>query len=213
MIAAVRLYAAAALRDRGILPPLAALAFALLGVFAYRPNDVEATWALTALLGFPLAAWLTGAVLAVMPVPEREIVVAALGGARRHDRATALFAAVVAALVTVAFLVHPLVIDAFERPVTAGDLARSAAAHLAVALLGAQVGRAALAPVVARRADVAVLVVVLLLASVASGVGPMGVAAAHADGGTGALALACVGCLALTVVAEVIRRLLVRRSG
>jgi hypothetical protein len=219
VIPALRLHALAAARDRGVLPPVAALAFVLLGVFAYRPNDVATTWALTALLALPLTAWLCGAVLRGVPDAERDLVAAALGGVRTADAVTLALGALLAALVTAVLLAYPLAIGAFDRPVIARDLADAALAHLACALLGAQLARAVAPPLVTRRADAAVVVVVAVLATVAADAvagpfgGPMSVSSAFADRDRGELLVACAGCLVLAGLVEVVRRAAARRLG
>jgi hypothetical protein len=45
-------------RSRAVLAPVAAYLFVLLGVYAYRPNEVDATYAFTAVAMTPVAAWL-----------------------------------------------------------------------------------------------------------------------------------------------------------
>ena len=52
-----------ATRTRSSLIPMAGSIFAILGVFAYRGNEVGSTWGLTAVLSRALAAWLVGAAL------------------------------------------------------------------------------------------------------------------------------------------------------
>ena len=219
MRAAVGVRLSAAARDRGVLGPLAALAFVLLGVFAYRPNDVHPTWALTALLAFPLAAWGTLAVLRSLPEPHREMAVAAGGGVRAADRATLAVAGLVAGGVGAAFLLHPLLIGAFSPPATPRDVGDAAAAHLACGLLGAQLGRTLAPPVVARPANAAALVLAAFLLTVAAGAvagvaaGPMAVSDALAGDEPALLYAAAAGCLAWAAVLEAVRRRLVAWIG
>ena len=219
MRAAVRVRLSAGARDRGVLGPLAALALVLLGIFAYRPNDVHPTWALTALLAFPLAAWGTLAVLRSLPEPHREMAVAAGGGMRAADRATLAVAGLGAAGIGAAFLLYPLLIGAFAPAATPRDVADAAAAHLACGLLGAQLGRTLAPPIVTRPANAAVIVLAAFLLTVAAAsvagvaAGPMAVSDAVAADEPGDLYPAAAGCLAWAAAAEAVRRRLVRWIG
>ncbi len=216
---AAALYARAAARDRGVLHPLAALALALLGVFAYRPNEVGETWALTALLAFPLTAWLHGAVLRSMPEAQRDMVTAALGGLRAHERVGMLVGLALAAAVSAIFVSYPVAIDAFDPPAGGADVLQAAGAHVATGLLGAQLARLASPPLVRRRASAALVVALAVLASVVArphlgpSAGPMSVSTALADGAPAQVLTACVVCLGAAGALELGRGLAVRRLG
>ena len=49
------------LAGRRLLAPLTLLAFAVLGVYAYRPNEAHGSFAATAVLGAMFCAWLASA--------------------------------------------------------------------------------------------------------------------------------------------------------
>jgi len=219
VIHAAGLYLRAAARDRGVLLPLAALALALLGVFAYKPNEVGETWALTALLAFGLTAWLHGAVLRSMPEAERDMVTAALGGLHASERVGLLLGLVLAAGVAAVFLGYPLAIDAFDRPAGRADVLQAAGAHLVTGLLGAQLARLASPPLVRRRASAASIVAVAVLASIVGQAhlgplaGPMSVSAALVDGAAVQVLVACMVCLGAAAALELGRALAVRRLG
>jgi len=219
VIPAAALYARAAARDRGVLQPLAALALALLGVFAYKPNEVGETWALTALLAFGLTAWLHGAVLRSMPEAERDMVAAALGGLRASERVGMLIGLVLAAAVCAVFIAYPVAIGAFDRPVRAADVLQAAGAHLVTGLIGAQLARLASPPLARRRASAAAVVALAVLASVVAQprlgplAGPMSVSAALADGGAAQVLAACAVCVGAAGALELGRRLALRRLG
>ncbi len=219
MIHAAALHARAAALDRGVLQPLAALALVLLGVYAYKPNEIHETWALTALLAFPLTAWLAGAVLRAMPEVQRDMLTAALGGLRAGERVGLLVGLVLALGVSSVFLAYPLAAGAFDRPVRPADVVQAALAHLATALLGAQLARLATAPLVRRRASAALVVAVAVLASVVADAqagpfgGPMSVSTALADGAAPHLLTACATCLLGAAALELARGLALRRLG
>jgi hypothetical protein len=222
-VAALRYAALVAARDRGVLAPLLALLLLLLGVYAYRPNDVQGTWALTALLSAPVVTWLRIAVARAEPDAQRLMRVAAAGG---HGAARARDAVVDAALVLLVvavLLAYPLLIGAFDRPVTGGDLLAAASAHAACALAGAALGRLAAPPVTGRAATALVLVLGATLASVAVAgplgalAGPAGVADALAAAPPGTLTAGLLGaeavCLAVAALLEAAARRAERRAG
>ena len=208
MRAALRYLGLTAARSRTPLVPLAATVFALVGVYAYRPNEPGETFALTSVLACGLAAWLVAAVLDGEPRAQAEMAVAALGGRRRRTAMDVLLVAVVAALLSVAFLAYPLVLGlvldgVFEPGADAGDVAAAAIAHPASALLGGAFALLCSPPRVARRATSAALVVAALLGLAAVGgvAGPVALASAVDDGATGALVVGAVECVLVAAVA------------
>ena len=167
--APLRYAALLAARDRGVLAPLLALLLLLLGVYAYRPNDVQGTWALTAAaVGARrgLAADRRGA--APSPTPSAWSAWPPRAAAGRRGAATRQVELALAGLVVALLLAYPLATGAFDRAVTAGDLAAAASAHAACALAGAALGRLASPPVTGRAATSLVLVLGATLASVAA---------------------------------------------
>jgi hypothetical protein len=217
-------------RTRAPLLALAATLFALLGVYAYRPNEVGATWGLTALICSALAAWLVGAVLDGEPGPQADITNAALGGRSRRDRLDLLLVAAVAAGLTVTFVAYPLALGliladppVFRRAVQPGDVVAATLAHASCGALGGAIAVLFAAPRVARRATAVAAVLTTLLGLIAiSGPlgemgGPLAVARAMTDadagGLDGALLLACLSCLAATAVVLAVAARWARRSG
>lgn len=217
-------------RTRAPLPALAAMLFALLGVYAYRPNEVGPTWGLTALICSALAAWLVGAVLDGEPGPQADMTNAALGGRSRRDRLDLLLVAAVAAGLTVTFVAGPLAVGliltdppVFQRPVQAGDVAAATLAHLSCGALGGAIAVLFAAPRVARRATAVAAVLATLIGLIAiSGPlrgmgGPLAVARAMTDAAAsaidGALLLACFSCLVATAIALAAAARWARRSG
>lgn len=223
-VASLRYFALVASRSRQVLAPLIAFGLVLLGVYAYRPNEVGETWALTALLAMPLCLWLVAAVLGGEPEPSRAAATAAMGGRRAAHRQHAVLTFAVATLATVVLVVYPLAIGAFDRPVLAGDIAAGAVAHLVTALLGGQLGTVTAPPVSSRQSAALVVGIVMLLISIvverSAPVlgGPAAVSAALADSTAGAIgtrlvAAAAVTCLWIAAAVAVIRSRLVLRAG
>jgi hypothetical protein len=220
MRASLRYVLLTAARTRTPLVPVSATAFALIGVYAYRPNEPGETFALTAVLACGLAAWLVAAVLGGEPRAQAEMAVAALGGRRRRTAMDVLLIAVVAAVLGVLFLGYPLALglvltDVFAPSPSGGDLLAAAVAHLAAALLGGALALLCSPPRVARPATTAALLVAALVALAAIGgvTGPVAAAAAVDDGDTGALVASVLGCVALAVVAVVAADRWAARAG
>ena len=206
-----------AARTRTPLPAVAGTLLAVIGVYAYRPNDVAPTLALTAVLSCALVAWLTAACAAGEPGPQAAMATAAAGGPRARLAMEALLVALLTGAVTSVFLSYPLLLDAiaggvYDRPVRAVDLAAGGVAHLACGGVGGAVAVLFSAPRIERRASTAAGVAAGLLALVPAGAvaGPLAVARALSDSGgdlDGALALALATCAALTAGAFALARL------
>jgi hypothetical protein len=213
----------AATRTRAPLVPLTVSIFALLGIFAYRRNEVGASWGLTALVCCALAAWVVGAILDAEPGPQADITTAALGGRRGRARLELRLVVLVAVGLTVAFLAYPPLLGLFDRPVQLGDVAAAAFAHLSCGLLGGTIAVLYSQPRIMRRptgvAAVTATFVLLVAISVPLGNagGPVAVAHAltHARPGavSGAELLACLSCLALAVIGLGAATTLARRFG
>ena len=138
-----------AARSRAALAPAAAWLFVLAGVYAYRPNDVGGSFAVTAALLVPLAAWLAVALSHAEPAPQRELLAAdrdPVAALVRTAGAVALLA-VAAGVIDVAW---PVVTGAFERDPGAGDIVGAAIAHTGCAVYGALLGTVVSARFVAR---------------------------------------------------------------
>ena len=118
----------------------------MLGVFAYRGNEVGSTWGLTAVLSCALAAWLVGAVLTGEPAAQADMATVALGGRRGRARARARADRARRAALTVAFLAFPLLVsplgtDRCSIPAALPvDVVAAVLAHLCCAVLGGAIG-------------------------------------------------------------------------
>jgi hypothetical protein len=124
-----------ALSGRRLLAPLTLLLFTVIGVYAYRPNLIQESFAATTVLCAAFCAWLVIAVEREVPESADAILTVAAGGAarvagadrarraggRRRDRR---------------ILGWPTLTGAFKRAPGAGDLANAAFAHLAAGVLG-----------------------------------------------------------------------------
>ncbi len=189
MRAELRYLTLVAARARTPLAPLLLLLFALVGTFAGARNEVGSTWALTALIGCGISAWLVGAVLAGEPPAQADIATVALGGRRGRMRLELVAVVGVAVGVAVAFVAYPLLLGLFRdavfvRPVQAGDVVAAFAGQLSCALLGGAVGLLFAPPRVQRRATAfaATTTALVALVAIASPLGDVGgpVAVAHA---------------------------------
>ena len=138
-----------AARSRAALAPAAAWLFVLAGVYAYRPNDVEGSFAITAALLVPISAWLAVALSHAEPAAQRELLSAArepVAVLARSAAATALLA-LTAGIVDVAW---PVATGAFDASPGAGEVAGALAAHAGCAAYGVALGTLAGARILAR---------------------------------------------------------------
>jgi hypothetical protein len=191
-VSGARYLCLSALRTRAPVLGLVALAFAVVGTYLDPRAQPGSTWALTALLGGALAAWITGATLASEPGPQADIAAAALGGRLARLRLDALLVAGVAVLITVVFVVYPLVLvaagrDVFEPHAGAAEVLAALLAHLACGLAGGALGVAFSPPRVRRRATAALATLAALLALIIISAplgdlgGPVAIATALSD--------------------------------
>ena len=212
-----------------MLPPLAATLFLVIGVYAYRPNEPRATFAVTALMACGLAAWTVGAILAGEPDAQSDMATAALGGRAARAGLEAVLTATAATVLTVVFVAYPLVFVAFGadtlfRPhVRAGDVVAAVLAHLCCGVLGGAVGVLFAPPRLTRRATAiaAVVAALLVLVAVSAVLGPVGgpvamaqaMTDARAGTVTGGVLLAGASCLALAGAAVIGATRWAARSG
>jgi len=214
-----------ATRTRASLIPMAASIFAILGVFAYRGNEVGSTWGLTALLSCALAAWLVSAALVAEPAAQADMATVAVGGRRGRARLELTLIALSAVGLTAGFLTFPLLTSPlgsqpmFVPAALPVDVVAAAIAHLTCAALGGAIGALCSPPRLKRPATVAAATLAALLALVALGSagGPVAVARALTDAGRGTLTatevLACLSCLILGALALAAAERWARRAG
>jgi hypothetical protein len=154
----IRHQLAVLLRTRAALAPIATFAFVLLGVYAYRPNDVGPTYAVTSLLLCPITAWLAAAAAFAEPPSHQQMAIAAAGGPGRALRGRVLALALAAGALGAIDVAFPAVFRMFKPRPVAADLVAAVLAHGACAALGVALGLLA-APPAARRPPAAFLVV------------------------------------------------------
>ena len=138
-----------AARSRAALAPAAAWLFVLAGVYAYRPNDVGGSFAVTAGLLVPLSAWLAVALSHAEPAPQRELLVAGSDPVAALVRA-AWGVALLAAAAGAIDVAWPVISGAFDRDPTVRDVLGALLAHTGCAAYGAALGTLASARTVAR---------------------------------------------------------------
>ncbi len=211
MTARARYVLLSAARSRTPLAPLAASLFAVIGVYAYRENEVGSTFGLTAVLSCGLAAWLVGAVLTGEPPAQAEMATVALGGRRGRLGVDAAAVLIAATWLTVIFLAYPLATSPlgptpmFKPAPVPMDLVAAALAHAACAILGGAIGVLFAPPRLQRPATSVAATGTALIALAAAQVGPIAVARGLSDAPagtiTGAELLGEATCLALAALA------------
>jgi hypothetical protein len=200
-------------RTRATLVPAAGCLFAVIGTFAGTRNEVGGAWALTALFGCALGAWLTGAILAGEPAAQADMATVAMGGRAGRLRADVVLVATVALALTALFIIYPLALGTvrehvFDRRPGAADIVAAIGVHLVCAAFGGAVGVLFAPPRVIRRATAAAATLAVLIGALAIGDslgafgGPVATAQrlsdAHARTIGGGELLAATTCAALT---------------
>lgn len=218
-IAAARL--AIALAGRRLLAPLTFLAFVLLGVYAYRENGVQGSFAVTALLAALFSAWLVSATEREVGDGAEAILTAAAGGAPAAWRGRLVLVAGFTLAITVASLLWPTATGAFDRTPGLGDLGAAALAHAACGVLGGCLALLLAPPARAATAFAATIGVVLSSLALAGPLGPLAgpgavadaLASAPDDHVTGTLVVAAAVTLVQAALLAHGSRRLARRRG
>jgi hypothetical protein len=209
MSARLRYVLLSAARSRAPLAPAAISIFAVLGVFAYRGNEVGSTWGLTAVISCALAAWLVGAVLAGEPRAQADMASVALGGRATLEVALVTLVAVV---LSASFLTFPLLWSPLGSPPMfvpkplPVDVVAAAIAHLTCAALGGTLAVLFAPPRLNRPATsaAATLTALIVLVPLGALAGPLAVASAMTDAPRGTIdgpeLLACASCVVLAAL-------------
>jgi len=153
-------------RSRAALVPMAAYLFVLLGVYAYRRNEVDASYAVTVLLLFPLSAWLAAASAFAEPMTQRLIVTAAAGGPGPALRGRVQALGLVVGAMAVADVVFPIIAGVFDRKVSGEDVITGLLGHLGAGAVGLAVGLVPVPPTVRRPPMAFLAITVYALAAV-----------------------------------------------
>ena len=225
MTARLRYVLLCATRTRASLVPMAGSIFAILGVFAYRGNEVGSTWGLTAVLSCALCAWLVSAALVAEPAAQADMATVAVGGRKGRAGLELALVALAATGLTIGFIGFPLAVSPLgSQPMFVPgalplDIVAAALAHLTSATLGGALGILCAPPRLKRPATVAAATFAALLVLVPVGAlaGPVAVARAMTDAErgtiTGSELLACLSCLILAALAAAAAQRWARRSG
>jgi hypothetical protein len=160
-----------ALAGRRVLAPASFLLFAVVGVFVDPRNSVQGSWAVTAVLSCAFCAWLVVAVERDVGPSAEAMLTVRIGGARHAWRGRLMLVALLAGIVTLAFMLWPTVTSAFNRTPGAADVGAGALSNLASAAVGGALALLLASPV--RPAAAFAVVVSALVASLALA-GPLG---------------------------------------
>ncbi len=163
-----------AVSARRVLAPATLVAFAVIGLYAYRPNPVQASFSATALLTALFTAWLVAAVEREVGATAQGILTVRSGGAVAAWRGRIVLVLLLSVAVTVFSIAWPTATDAFDRTPGLGDLAAAVLGHLAAGAFGGMLALLLAPPV--RMATSFALVLLVVLGSLAL-TGTLGVAA------------------------------------
>jgi hypothetical protein len=211
----VRARLAVVLAGRRLLAPLTLVTFAVNGVYAYRPNEVQGSFAVTAVLGAMFCAWLVTATERELGSSADAILTVAAGGPARAWRGRLALVAIFTFAITVVFLVWPTATDAFDRTPGIGDLGAAALAHAACGALGGCIGLVLAPPARAATAFAAtiglVLISIALVGTLGPVAGPGAVAEALSATPNDHISLAVLGACAVTLAQAAALALTARR--
>jgi len=206
---------AVVLAGRRLLAPLTLLAFAVIGVYAYRPNGVQASFAVTAVLGAMFCAWLVSATEREVDPSADAILTVAAGGPARAWRGRLALVAIFTLAITLVFLLWPTATDAFDRTPGLGDLTAAALAHAACGALGGCVGLVLAPPARAATAFAATTGLGLISLALAGTLGPVAGPGAVAEALSATpndhVSLALLGASAVTLAQAAALALTARR--
>jgi hypothetical protein len=150
-----------AMSARRVLAPATLVAFAVIGLYAYRPNPVQASFSATALLTALFTAWLVAAVEREVGATAQGILTVRSGGAVGAWRGRILLVLMLSAAVTVFAIVWPVATGAFDRTPGLGDLLAAALGHFVIGTFGGMLALLLGAPVRMATSFAVVLLVVL----------------------------------------------------
>ena len=168
-----RAVAAIALTSWRLLAPLTVTVFLVLGVYAYRPNGVQESFAVTSVLSAFVCAWLVVAAERGLDQTATAILTVAAGGPAKARRGRLALVAVTACFVTALFIAWPTSSDAFDRTPGAGDILAGSLSHMACGIFGGCIALALAPPTRAAMAFAGTLAVVLASIALVGHLGPL----------------------------------------
>lgn len=168
MIALIRYMLHDLLRSNRYFMPVVVYGLFVAWIYSLKPNPVLESYGLTMLLLFAVGAWFSVLNQGVESGRQQELTVLHAGGYRRYALARSAVHFVTGSLFAVYAILVPVVMDSFDRGVTAVDLLLAFYCHLAAFALGA--GISWLADLLARQTKTVLGVVMVgIAASLAAG--------------------------------------------
>jgi hypothetical protein len=177
------------------------LIFAIVGLYLYRPNPVQGSFEVTAVMTAFFCAWLVASVEREVTPAAGAILTVLGGGAVSAWRGRLALVAFLTVVITVFCLAWPTATGAFDRSPGIGDLLSAALAHLACGAVGGSLALLLGPPL--RTATAFAVILAVLIASVAVAkpievvAGPGGVARALANTPTDQVSATLVAACAI----------------
>jgi hypothetical protein len=153
------------LSSRRVLAPVTLLIFAVVGIYFYRPNPIQGSFAVTAVLTAFFCAWLVASVEREVTPAAGAILTVLAGGAVAAWRGRLALVGFFTVVLTVFCLIWPTATGAFDRTPGVGDLLAGALAHLACAAVGGTLALLLGPPL--RTATAFTVILAVLIASIA----------------------------------------------
>lgn len=173
--AVARYLAADVARSQRFLLPLVVYGAALAVLYGGDPGPPPASWAASALVLYPVAAWLALVVANTEDPVQRTVTVVAAGGHGTVVAGTLLVALAGDLVLVVMSVLYPVAFTSYDHP--AGLVLLGVAGHLACAAAGTAVGLLCARPLVTRIGwSLCLGATVLVLTAVQPGLPPVGTA-------------------------------------
>lgn len=189
--------------SRRVLAPVTLLIFAVVGVYLYRPNPVQGSFAITAVMTAFFCAWLVAALEREVTPAAGAILAVRAGGAIAAWRGRLVVVSIFALGITVFCLAWPTATAAFDRSPGVGDLLAAGLAHFACGAAGGALALVLGPPLRVATAFATVLVVLIGSIAVARPLevvaGPGGVARALSNTPNGRVSGALIAACAVAV--------------
>ncbi|GIP27280.1 hypothetical protein J23TS9_24100 [Paenibacillus sp. J23TS9] len=136
MIALVRFLLKSYTRKHAYFAPLAATLIAMFLLYSYKPNPVMDSYAVTSVFLFIGAAWLGLTFLNHGSPQQEQLHIIHIGSMKKYLFSQILALLIPVILLTVIFIVFPILTHMFNRPVYLNELLMAICGHVILGILG-----------------------------------------------------------------------------
>ncbi len=136
MIALARFLLKSYTRKHAYFPPLAATLIAMFILYSYKPNPILDSYAVTSVFLFIGAAWMGLTFLNHSSPQQEQLHIIHIGSMRKYLLSQIMALVVPVVFLTVIFILFPILMHMFARPVRADELLLAVSGHLILGMLG-----------------------------------------------------------------------------